>query len=93
MDINALTNANTGPIRRDTYWGLKPIPVSTQPVGSAIVGDFKEGIVLFDRGVSDVFVTDSHADNFLRNILVILAEGRYKSAITDPLALAETAAA
>ena len=57
------------------------------------MGDFKEGVTLFDRGVTDVFVTDSHASNFISNILVILAEGRYKSAITDPLALAETAAA
>ena len=50
-------------------------------------------MTLFDRGVADVFVTDSHGDFFIKNILVILAEGRYKSAITDPLALAETAAA
>ena len=49
-------------------------------------------MTLFDRGVTDVFVTDSHADMFLRNILVILAEGRYKSAITDPLAMSEATA-
>ena len=93
LDISAYENANTGPIPRQTFWGLTPIPVASQPAGSAIVGDFKEGVTLFDRGVADVFVTDSHADLFIKNILVILAEGRYKSAITDPLALAETAAA
>ena len=93
LDIASYENANTGPGRQTTFWGLKPISSSTQPAGSAIVGDFKEGVTLFDRGVSDVFVTDSHSDFFIKNILVILAEGRYKSAITDPLALAETAAA
>jgi HK97 family phage major capsid protein len=93
LDIAAYLNNNSGPSRTANFWGLQPIPVSSQPVGSAIVGDFKEGVTLFDRGVADVFVTDSHGDFFIKNILVILAEGRYKSAITDPLALAETAAA
>lgn len=93
LDIATYLNNNSGPARVTNFWGLKPIPVSTQPAGSAIVGDFKEGVTLFDRGVADVFVTDSHGDFFIKNILVILAEGRYKSAITDPLALAETAAA
>lgn len=93
LDIAAADSAATGPIRRNTFWGLTPIPVASQVAGTAIVGDFKEGVTLFDRGVSDVFVTDSHSDFFIKNILVILAEGRYKSALTDPLALAETAAA
>jgi HK97 family phage major capsid protein len=93
LDVNAMLESNGGPIRRLTYWGLTPIASSSITAGSAIVGDFKEGVTLFDRGVADVFVTDSHASLFISNILVILAEGRYKSAITDPLALAETAAA
>ena len=93
LDIATYLNNNSGPSRVTNFWGLTPIPVSSQPAGSAIVGDFKEGVTLFDRGVADVFVTDSHGDLFIKNVLVILAEGRYKSAITDPLALAETAAA
>ena len=94
IDVAAGAAANgTGPDRRNTYWGLQAIAVPGLTAGVAIVGDFKEGITLFDRGVSDVFVTDSHASLFISNILVILAEGRFKSAITDPLALAETAAA
>lgn len=93
LDIAVYQNANTGPIPRQSFWGLTPIAVPGHAAGSAIVGDFREGVTLFDRGVSDVFATDSHADLFIKNILVILAEGRYKSAITDPLALAETAAA
>ena len=92
LDIAVYQNANTGPIPRQTFWGLAPISSSAITAGSAIVGDFKEGVTLFDRGVADVFVTDSHSDFFVKNILVILAEGRYKSAITDPLALAETSA-
>ena len=93
IDIKNAQLAAKGAERTDRFWGLTPIPVPGLTAGSAIVGDFKEGVTLFDRGVADVFVTDSHADLFIKNILVILAEGRYKSAITDPLALAETAAA
>ena len=53
-------DANTGPDPAPTFWGLTPIPVAdaSRPA-SAIVGDFKEGVTLFDRGVADVFVTDS----------------------------------
>lgn len=93
IDIAASTVAGTGPDRRSTFWGLTPISVPSLTAGTAIVGDFKEGVTLFDRGVADVFVTDSHADSFIKNILVILAEGRYKSALTDPLAMAEATAA
>jgi HK97 family phage major capsid protein len=93
IDINSAVAAAKGPIRTDSFWGLKPVSVPGLTAGSAIVGDFTEGVTLFDRGVADVFVSDSHNDLFIKNILVILAEGRYKSAITDPLALAETAAA
>jgi HK97 family phage major capsid protein len=93
LDIAVMVESVDGPARKTSFWGLTPIPVPSHPAGTAIVGDFKEGVTLFDRGVADVFVTDSHADFFVKNLLVILAEGRYKSAITDPLALAETAAA
>jgi HK97 family phage major capsid protein len=95
IDIAAGTTAGygTGPDRRNTYWGLTAVAVPGLTAGVAIVGDLSEGVTLFDRGVADVFVTDSHASLFINNILVILAETRVKSAITDPLALAETAAA
>jgi HK97 family phage major capsid protein len=94
IDIAAGTGVNgSGPDRRGTYWGLTAVAVPGLTAGVAIVGDLSEGVTLFDRGVADVFVTDSHASLFISNILVILAETRVKSAITDPLALAETAAA
>jgi HK97 family phage major capsid protein len=93
VDINVATAGAKGAERSDKFWGLTPVAVPGLTAGVAIVGDFKEGVTLFDRGVSDVFVTDSHASLFISNVLVILAEGRFKSAITDPLALAETAAA
>ena len=61
--------------------------IAVDLAGNAYVGDFSQSFTLFDRGVTDVFVSDSHADLFIRNILVILAEARVKSAITDPLGI------
>lgn len=85
----ASTYGSTGPDRRNTYWGLTPVSAAAIPAGKAYVGDFQSGATLFDRGVTDVFTTDSHSDFFVKNILVILAEARLKSAVTDPLALCE----
>ncbi len=59
--------------------------------GTTVVGDFKTAITLFDRGqASTVFVTDSHADFFLRNQLVILAEARMLAEAVEPSAMVKT---
>ena len=39
-----------------------------------------------------MFLSDTHASLFISNILVILAEARLKSAVTEPLALCECTA-
>jgi hypothetical protein len=72
-----------------TYWGLRPVPVAAAPAGTATVGDFAEGATLFDRGVTSVFLSDSHASLFISNVLVILAEARVKSVITETPAFCE----
>lgn len=74
------------------YWGLRPVAAGAIPAGSVYVGDFVAGATLFDRGVTNVFLSDSHAALFISNILVILAEARLKSAVTEPLALCECTA-
>lgn len=89
IDIAAASDSNSGPERRSTFWGLPAVAAQAIPAGKSYVGDFASGAQLFDRGVTSVFVTDSHASLFISNILVILAEARLKSAVTDPLALCE----
>jgi HK97 family phage major capsid protein len=78
-----------GPVVGQSFWGLTPVASRFQTAGVALVGDFRAGVVWFDRNVSSVFVTDSHADNFIKNILVILAETRGKAAVPEPNALCE----
>ena len=82
-----------GPTSADTRsGGCARSPPAAIPAGKAYVGDFQAGATLFDRGVTNVFLSDSHASLFISNILVILAEARLKSAVTEPLALCECTA-
>lgn len=92
LDLDSMAKSQTGPDRRATFWGLTPVAAAAIPAGKAYVGDFVAGATLFDRGVTSVFVSDSHASLFISNILVILAEARLKSAVTAPLALCECSA-
>lgn len=89
LDVDVMGATVDGPVIGQRFWGLTPVAASSQPAGTATVGDFSEGATLFDRGVSNVFVTDSHASLFISNILVILAEARVKSVITTPPAFCE----
>ena len=76
-------------MRPATFWGLTPVAAASITAGKAYVGDFQQGATLFDRGVTNVFLSDSHASLFISNILVILAEARTKSVVTDGPAICE----
>lgn len=89
LDLAVMGVTVNGATRGQTFWGLQAVAAGAIPAGKAYVGDFKAGATLFDRNVSNVFLSDSHADVFLRNILVILAEARVKSAVTEPNAICE----
>jgi hypothetical protein len=49
-------------------------------------------MTLFDRRVTNVYITDSHAAEFISNILRILAEARLFSAVVRPEAIVECTA-
>lgn len=89
LDVDVMGATDAGPRISQDFWGLTPVAAAAIPAGKAYVGDFQVGATLFDRGVTSVFVSDSHASLFISNILVILAEARLKSAVTEPLALCE----
>jgi HK97 family phage major capsid protein len=93
LDVTVYSGTLNGPTIGQTFWGLTPVPSRFQTAGIALVGDFRAGVAYFDRNVSNVFVTDSHADNFIKNILVILAETRGKAAVPEPNALCECSVA
>jgi hypothetical protein len=89
LDLQVMTTAQQVPASQSQFWGMSTVAAAAIPAGKAYVGDFASGATLFDRGVTSVFVSDSHASLFISNVLVILAEARLKSAVTDPLALCE----
>jgi HK97 family phage major capsid protein len=89
LDMQAMFETVNGAVRNGAAWGLPIVPSSSVPAGSSFVGDFTNGLTWFDRGNTDVYMSDSHADFFLRNQLVILAEARAAFAVTEPEALAE----
>jgi hypothetical protein len=86
LDIDVMTRSNGQPQGTATFWGMRPVPVPSFPEGTAYVGDFKAAATLFSRKSTAVYMTDSHADYFVKNLLVILAEGRGLAAVTEPAA-------
>jgi hypothetical protein len=89
-DLEAAAASNSGPTSYGNFWGLVPVPVPGLPKGTCYVGDFKEAVTWFDRNTTSVYLTDSHADYFIKNLLVILAEQRALFAVTDPAAGVKT---
>ena len=92
IDIAALSLASG--CCADNFWNLRVVPVPGLTAGTAIVGDFSNGAVTFERtaGVS-VFITDSHADTFIHNVFTMLAETRRKTVVQRADAFAKVSVA
>jgi HK97 family phage major capsid protein len=69
-------------------WGLPVVEEDKLTAGTAWVGAWRE-FLLFDRQQTAVYMTDSHSDFFIRNILVILAELRAGAGVRRPKAFVE----
>lgn len=89
LDIAVMGATVAGPAMQSSFWGVRAVAAAAIPAGTAYVGDFKIGVTYFDRGGASVYMTDSHADFFLRNTLVILAETRGLPVVTENNALAK----
>jgi capsid protein len=92
MDMDTFLQTNAGAVINGRIWGLPIVPARSVAAGTSYVGDFRNGATWFDRGTTDVYMSDSHADFFLRNQLVVLAEARAAFAVTEPAALCEATA-
>jgi HK97 family phage major capsid protein len=67
-----------------TVWGVPVIETDAIPEGFALVGDFRRA-VLFDREQSAISIGTA-GDDFLRNIVRVLAEARAGFAVVRPTA-------
>jgi HK97 family phage major capsid protein len=87
LDLEVMDATVAGPNSPGRYWGLPVVPAAGIAAGEAYVGDFRQGVTWFDRGSASVYMSDSHADYFIRNLFVILAEQRSVFALTEPEAI------
>lgn len=87
LDISVMDGTLNGPVVYGSYWGLPIVPVPGITAGEAFVADFRQAVTWFDRASASVYMSDSHADYFVRNLFVILAEQRSAFALTEPGAI------
>jgi HK97 family phage major capsid protein len=66
-----------------SLWGLRVVVTEAMTENTALVGDFKQYVVA-DRQQAAIYITDSHNDHFVRNILDVLAEERIAGGCLDP---------
>jgi len=72
----------------ERLWGATVVPSTGVPAGTALVGDFTLGATLFVREGVTVIASDSDQDDFLRNVVTLLGEGRFALAVWQPSAFA-----
>ena len=70
-----------------TLWGLGVLVTQSITPGTYVVGDFRQALVA-DRMEATIYMTDSHEDRFIRNILTVLAEERVGFGCRVPQAFA-----
>jgi HK97 family phage major capsid protein len=88
IEINGEDNHFVGagpyaPVQR-TVWGMPVVETSAMAQGFALVGDFRRA-VLFDREQASISV-GTVGDDFIRNIVRVLAEMRAGFGVLRPLA-------
>lgn len=91
LDVSVLGQTLLGPSVNSQFWGLRPVASVAQPAGTAVVGDFTAGSARYTRTGVSLYITDSHADTFTKNVFTILAEARAKTVVTRANAFAECA--
>jgi HK97 family phage major capsid protein len=66
-----------------TLWRLPVVESESQPAGTGWVANWRQGVV-FDREQSTISASDAHADFFVRNLIMVLAELRAGFALLHP---------
>ena len=68
-------------------WDIAVITSNAIPVGQVLVGDFSQ-VTLFIREAVNVRLSDADQDDFIRNRVTMLGEGRFGCALWMPAAFA-----
>jgi HK97 family phage major capsid protein len=78
--------ANPAGVQAKTLWGLPVVDTQSMTDNSFLVGAFALGAQIFDREDANVAVSTEDRDNFIRNMVTILAEERTALAVYRPAA-------
>jgi len=70
-------------------WRIPVIDTPAIDAGTALVGAFGTGAQLYDREAATIRISENHADFFIRNAIVVLAEERLALAVKRPEAFVE----
>ena len=70
----------------ERMWGAPAIPSAAVAAGTAVVGDATIGATVFVREGVQVLVSDADSDDFTRNRVTLLGEGRFALALWQPSA-------
>lgn len=76
--------ANPASLTGPTLWGLPVVETQTQAVGKFTTGAWRMAAQIFDRMQAAVTVSSEDRDNFINNLVTILAEERLALAIYRP---------
>lgn len=84
-NFRVITNVTDGnaPLR---IWGLTVVTSVAMAAGTALLGGYRTGATLWQRTGVTILMSDSHADFFINNVLVVLAEVRANVAVHTPAA-------
>lgn len=74
--------------RAQELWGVMAVPSTAVAQGTALVGDATLGATVFVREGIHVLLSDSDQDDFTKNKVTLLGEGRFALAIWQPAAFA-----
>lgn len=86
IDIDLLSKTLEGARRDAPVWQLGVAQSSVVPAGTAFVGDIFDAVTVYARRAAMV-KTNYSGDDFINNLVTILAEQRITSKVTNPLAL------
>ena len=65
-------------------WRMPVVDTPAMPENRALVGAFGTGAQIYDREQANIRISEQHADFFIRNAIVVLAEERLALAVKRP---------
>jgi HK97 family phage major capsid protein len=70
-------------------WGLRRVESEAITAGKVLVGAFRAGATVLERQGITILTADQHADFFIRNLIVVLAEERLGFPVYFPTAFVD----